>query len=119
MPRGGNRGRGDWGETHACGFLVRHGFQIVERNFQTPAGEIDIIAKLRDDYYFVEVKTRAAGEMAYDVAVTAEKKYRLKKTLASYCVKRNVGEVGMILATLMVVVSRASQSVHFRLAVII
>lgn len=118
MPRGGNRGRGDWGETEACKFLERHGFQIIERNFQTPAGEIDIIAKLRGDYYFIEVKTRNEGDMAYDVAVTAEKKRRLRKTIASYCYKRTVAETGIVLSTLMVVVHKVSSTVHFRLAVI-
>ena len=118
MLRGGNRGRGDWGETMACGFLTRRGFQIIERNWQTPAGEIDIVAKLRGDYYFVEVKTRTEGEMAYDVAVTAEKKRRLRKTIASYCYRRAVAETGMVLATLMVVVNKTASTVRFRLAAI-
>lgn len=118
MSKGGNRGRGDWGEAMACGFLTRHGFQIIERNFQTPAGEIDIVAKLRGDYYFIEVKTRMAGDMAYDVAVTHEKERRIRKTIASYCLKRGVKNVSMVLATLMVVVDKLASTVHFRLAVI-
>lgn len=119
MPRGGNRGLGDWGETKACDFLVRHGFAIIERNFQTPAGEIDIVARLKGDYYFVEVKTRQVGDMAYDVAVTAEKKRRIRKTVASYCYKRGVRDVGMVLASLMVVVNKPASTLRCRLAVLI
>ncbi|MBI5729280.1 MAG: YraN family protein [Candidatus Magasanikbacteria bacterium] len=119
MMRGGNRRLGDWGETKACDFLVRHGFTIIERNFQTPAGEIDIIAKLRGDYYFVEVKTRGDGDMAYDVAVTAEKKRRLRKTVGSYCYKRGLREAGLVLASLMVIVDKHSSTIRCRLAVLI
>ena len=42
---------GDWGEDIAVGFLRRRKFEIVERNFHTPAGEIDIVAKYGGDYY--------------------------------------------------------------------
>lgn len=118
MPRGGNRGRGDWGETQACGFLARHGFRVIERNFQTPAGEIDIIASYGGDYYFVEVKTRIEGDMAYDTALTGAKKHRLKKTVAAYCFRRSLAGVGVVLASLLVVVSRADSRVRFRLAVL-
>lgn len=119
MPRGGNRGLGDWGETQACAFLMRQGFYIIERNFQTPAGEIDIVARQGMDYYFVEVKTRQAGAMAYDVAVTTEKKRRLRKTVSSYCYRRGLPENGVVLATLMVIINKMAHTLRFRLAVMI
>ena len=48
---------GDLGETIACGFLERQGFTIIERNYQRPWGEIDIIAVKEGVVRFVEVKT--------------------------------------------------------------
>ncbi len=45
------------GEDIACEFLVRKGFQIVERNYLRPWGEIDIIALRGVITRFVEVKT--------------------------------------------------------------
>ena len=39
-------------------FLKNIGYGILERNFRTRFGEIDIIAKDNGSYVFVEVKTR-------------------------------------------------------------
>lgn len=112
-----NKNFGNWGEGQACLFLQRKGFVVIERNFHTPAGEIDIVAKQGDDYYFVEVKTREAGELANDLAVTAAKKYKLNKTIKQYCFKRNITEGSLILASLLVVVNRPKRTINFRLAV--
>lgn len=49
---------GKVGEEIASKFLKQKGYQILERNFQTREGEIDIIAKDKEEYVFVEVKTR-------------------------------------------------------------
>ena len=48
---------GDLGEEIAVKFLKNKGYQIVDRNWQRQFGEIDIVAKKDDVYYFVEVKT--------------------------------------------------------------
>jgi putative endonuclease len=49
---------GKVGEDLAVMYLKRMGYRIVERNFRTPFGEIDIIAKDGDTLVFVEVKRR-------------------------------------------------------------
>jgi putative endonuclease len=49
---------GKLGEDLACGYLVKKGYKILERNFWKPWGELDIIAKSPDKtLVFVEVKT--------------------------------------------------------------
>ena len=50
---------GKWGEDQAAKYLRKKRFQIVERNFTCPLGEIDIIAREKDRLIFVEVKTKA------------------------------------------------------------
>ena len=45
------------GEKSAEMFLVKHGFKIIDRNFSTRFGEIDLIAIKENVYHFVEVKT--------------------------------------------------------------
>ena len=53
------RRRGNMGEDFAAEYLEGKGYEIIERNFNTRLGEIDIIA--RDGKYiaFIEVKSRA------------------------------------------------------------
>lgn len=43
----------------SCIYLEQIGYRIIERNFNCRQGEIDIIAKDRDEYVFIEVKTRS------------------------------------------------------------
>ena len=45
------------GEEVAFKFLKKKGYRILERNYKTPLGEIDIIAQDRDCLVFVEVKS--------------------------------------------------------------
>ena len=53
-----NHELGKEGETRAVEFLWKKGYRILERNFRTKRGEIDIIARNRKEIIFVEVKTR-------------------------------------------------------------
>ncbi len=48
---------GDVGENVACKFLMKRGFEVLERNYSKKWGEIDIIAKKSKKLHFIEVKT--------------------------------------------------------------
>ena len=48
---------GDSGEEIAANYLIGKGYEIIERNFRTNVGEIDIIAAHDGFIVFVEVKT--------------------------------------------------------------
>ena len=48
---------GQRGEEIACGYLLRHGYRIIERNFTRKWGEIDIIARKSGVTCFIEVKS--------------------------------------------------------------
>lgn len=52
-----NKETGQLGEDIACRFLMKHGFEVVERNYWKKWGEIDIVAKKEDKLHFVEVKS--------------------------------------------------------------
>jgi putative endonuclease len=52
---------GSLGEEHAAAHLVRAGYEIVDRNFRTRHGEIDLVACGEGCLVFCEVKTRRAG----------------------------------------------------------
>jgi putative endonuclease len=49
---------GSLGEKVAVEYLKENGFTIIQRNFRSEPGEIDIIASDRDWIIFVEVKAR-------------------------------------------------------------
>ena len=48
---------GDIGENIACDYIIKHGFEILERNYLRKWGEIDIVAKKKGIYRFIEVKS--------------------------------------------------------------
>ena len=54
-----NQELGKKGEECATKFLNCIGYKIIERNFRCRQGEIDIIAKDKNEYVFIEVKTRS------------------------------------------------------------
>jgi len=57
-----NREKGELGESIAAEFLVKLGYEILERNYTIRGGEIDLIAKDGETLVFVEVKTRSGSD---------------------------------------------------------
>jgi putative endonuclease len=53
-----NRLSGAWGEELALRYLKRRGYDLVERNYRTRYGEVDLILRHQDILVFVEVKLR-------------------------------------------------------------
>ena len=53
---------GEIGEEMAVLWLTRRGFTIIDRNYTRPWGEIDIVAKKGNKYYFFEVKAVVTRE---------------------------------------------------------
>ncbi len=65
---------GEWGENTALKFLTGQGLLLVERNFRSPDGEIDLILTDQDQLVMVEVKTRKDAEFGLpEDAITEEK----------------------------------------------
>lgn len=76
---------GKAGEDTAAHYLTSNGYTIVERNFRTRAGEIDIIAKCKKTLIFVEVKTRTQVNFGYPAEyVTRGKQQKLLKAAVYY-----------------------------------
>jgi putative endonuclease len=81
---------GRLGEQLAAEHLVRRGFQIVERNYRTRWGELDIVAFDGRTLAFCEVKTRrltAAGRSPFE-AVRTRKRARVRKMAGSWLIER-------------------------------
>src|ERR1700761_3622260 len=81
---------GRTGEDLAAEHLLRLGYEIVERNYRTRWGELDIVARAERTRAFCEVKTRRAGGRAggpFD-AVGHGKQVRVRKMAGSWLVER-------------------------------
>lgn len=82
---------GDCGEEFAAQLLTNAGFRIIERNYSTKAGEIDIIALKDGVIHFVEVKTRNGDLYGFpSESVTAEKQRRIRKAAKLYIQSRRM-----------------------------
>lgn len=84
---------GNKGEEIACNYLKKLGYKIIERNFRIRGGEIDIVAKDKNDLVFVEVKARWSHKYGLPIeAVTPWKLKALFKTALFYIQKIKWGE---------------------------
>lgn len=76
---------GEKGEGLAAGFLRKQGYKIIEQNFKTRIGEIDIIADDHGTLVFAEVKTRESIEFGKPFeAVNYYKKRKIAKVAMLY-----------------------------------
>jgi len=85
---------GQEGEDRAAAYLVKRGYKILERNYRTRAGEIDLIALDRGEVVFVEVKTRTSNAYgAPELAVTPQKRQRMVKAALGYIKYKKLHQV--------------------------
>jgi putative endonuclease len=76
---------GKAGENCVACWLEEKGYEILERNFHSRYGEIDIIAKRGTYIAFVEVKTRAPNSLVSPLeAITPAKQRKLTATAMEY-----------------------------------
>ena len=72
---------GKLGEHYTQEYLRRKGYEIVDVNFKSRFGEIDIIAKNDRYYVFVEGKTRKTDGLSHPFeAITPSKRAKVIKT---------------------------------------
>ena len=86
-----NHIRGVLGETLAKQYLIDKGYKILEQNYTTKIGEIDIIAKVKDIIVFVEVKDRQTKRFGMPrEAVTVYKQNKIRKVAMQYLVSKHL-----------------------------
>ena len=79
---------GDKGEERAAAWLRSKGFFIIERNWRTKGGEVDIIAFKNDTIVFVEVKTLPNGTIdMIQRELNYQKRQRIIKTSKRFLLK--------------------------------
>jgi putative endonuclease len=78
---------GSWGEKIAADFLAAQGYTLLERNFRTKHGELDLIAIKDGVIVFVEVKTRSNTSLGWpEISVTPRKISHIIDSATSYLV---------------------------------
>ena len=82
---------GRQGEELAMAHLRKKGYKVIECNYRTRAGEIDIIARHKGCIVFVEVKTRRSGRYGHPKsAVTARKQRKISMVALEYLKKHRL-----------------------------
>lgn len=80
---------GSKGEDIAVDFLKKKGYKIIQRNYKTPLGEADIIAKDNKTIVFIEVKARTSDAFGQPFEAVNHRKQEKLKKIALYYLKHN------------------------------
>lgn len=82
---------GQKGEETAVKILKKQGYKIIERNFRTKMGEIDIIAMDGEYTCFVEVRLRKNNDYGSPAdTIDARKRRRIMNTAKYYAQKKRI-----------------------------
>ncbi len=85
------QGIGAGGEAIACRHLEVSGYEILQRNFRSRYGEIDIIARRRGIIAFIEVKTRIGSRFGKPFEAVSPRKQNQIRRMAEMWVAANAG----------------------------
>ena len=79
------------GEQQAKKYLIKQGYKVLETNYKTVLGEIDIIAKKDGFIVFVEVKTRSNTKFGLPrESVTPYKQNKIRAVATYYLKTKNM-----------------------------
>lgn len=84
-----NKITGDKGEIVAQKYLKKKKYRILESNYHSHTGEIDIIAQFKEMIIFVEVKTRESNFFGLPCEAVDERKQAKIRLVATEYLKRN------------------------------
>ena len=84
-----NRETGTVGEALALRYLEREGYEVLERNYRTRYGEIDLVVRRGTTLVFVEVKSRRGTGFGEPLeAVTPRKQERVRLMAEQYLAEK-------------------------------
>ncbi|MEI8239906.1 MAG: YraN family protein [Actinomycetota bacterium] len=83
VPQRAAQARGRFGEDEAARWYVRHGYEVLARNWRCAHGEIDLVLGGPGLVVFSEVKARASAEFGGPQAAVNWRKQRRVRRLAA------------------------------------
>ncbi len=80
---------GDIAEKKACAFLQTKGFSLINRNYRSPFGEIDLIMQDKNEVVFIEVRSRSYTTFGTAIeSINKTKQQKVIKSAVCYLQKR-------------------------------
>ncbi len=76
------------GEAFAIEFLKAQGYEVLEQNYRTRYGEIDLIARDGKTTVFIEVKTRQEDGWDPFEAVDRRKQHKMTRGAQAYLIEK-------------------------------
>jgi putative endonuclease len=82
---------GKKGEDTAVQFLEGKGYEIVARNYRIKRQEIDIVAKDKETYIFVEVKSRSSSDFGFpEDFVSVQQEGRIRNAATHFLAEEKI-----------------------------
>lgn len=90
-------------------YMLNHGYKILEQNFMSKFGEIDIIAEKNGIILFVEVKGRINTDFGYPrESVTMSKQKKIISAAKYYLFKMNRDDISCQFDVIEIILSEKS-----------
>ena len=116
---------GELGEDIACKFLMKHGFEILERNYTKKWGEIDVIAQKEGKFYIVEVKSVSCVTLPDfkdenpftkrpEENMHPWKMKRLSRTIQTYLINKRIGNTPWQFDLILVYIDMTNRTARVR-----
>ena len=106
---------GALGERHAARLLRGKGYRLLEANYRTPRGELDLIARDGDTLIFVEIRTRTSEDTLTPLSSVDERKQQhIVRTARAYLRARRLPECPCRFDVVEVVARPAGRVVEMR-----
>jgi putative endonuclease len=104
------------GENLASRALKARGYEIIERNWRCDEGEIDIVARHREQWVFVEVKARRSQRYGLpEDAITAAKRKRLLRCGLIYVATHQLEDVTWRIDVVAIMLTSADEPKHIQI----
>ncbi len=81
--------KGKLGEEIASKYITSKGGKVIEQNYRTKMGEVDLIVQINGELVFVEVKSRSNINYGYPSEAVNYKKQRKIINVAKYYILNN------------------------------
>jgi putative endonuclease len=95
-PDRSRQARGRWGERLAAAHYERLGYEVVDRNWRSSTGELDLVLRRGDQYVFSEVKARRTDRYGPPaLAVDPAKRRRIRRLAVEWLAAHGVAGVDL------------------------